>query len=173
MRKNGYRFFAPIPRQLTKRSRHDWHPARPRPSLKRQKTQPPRPSRSAKSRAPAAPYPAIRDLVAPDRPRLSRRSARRGPSPAPPRLKPPAIETAAADDDACYLRVLDPDSLWMLPMTRRLLYPEIEPYRTGQLEVGDGHRLYFEESGNPHGQPALFLHGGPGGGSQPMHRRFF
>lgn len=56
---------------------------------------------------------------------------------------------------------------------RRTLYPEIEPFRTGRLDVGDGHSLYYEESGNPQGQPALFLHGGPGGGSQPMHRRFF
>ncbi len=59
-------------------------------------------------------------------------------------------------------------------MPERLpLYPEIEPFRTGRLPVGGGHEIYFEESGNPHGQPALFLHGGPGGGSQPSQRRFF
>jgi proline iminopeptidase len=56
---------------------------------------------------------------------------------------------------------------------RRPMYPEIEPYRTGHLAVGSGHTIYFEESGNPNGQPALFLHGGPGGGSQPSQRRFF
>ena len=56
---------------------------------------------------------------------------------------------------------------------RRTLYPEIEPHRTGQLEVGDGHSIYFEESGNPRGKPVVFLHGGPGGGTDPKHRRFF
>jgi proline iminopeptidase len=56
---------------------------------------------------------------------------------------------------------------------RRPLYPEIMPYRTGYLEVGGGHRIYFEESGNRQGQPAVFLHGGPGGGSSPVQRRFF
>jgi proline iminopeptidase len=56
---------------------------------------------------------------------------------------------------------------------RRPMYPDIEPYRTGHLAVGSGHTIYFEESGNPDGQPALFLHGGPGGGSQPSQRRFF
>ena len=55
-------------------------------------------------------------------------------------------------------------------------YPEIEPYSTGFLEVGAQgarHRLYWEESGNPNGLPALFLHGGPGGGTSPRVRRFF
>jgi proline iminopeptidase len=53
------------------------------------------------------------------------------------------------------------------------LYPPIEPYRTGMLKVTDGHELYFEESGNPKGKPVVFLHGGPGGGSDPKQRRFF
>src|SRR5689334_22501989 len=56
---------------------------------------------------------------------------------------------------------------------RRELYPEIEPYRTGHLAVSEVHELYFEESGNPHGKPALFVHGGPGGATMPLHRRFF
>ena len=56
---------------------------------------------------------------------------------------------------------------------RRTLYPEIQPYQTGMLEVGDGHRLYWELSGNPDGKPVIFLHGGPGGGSSPDHRRQF
>jgi proline iminopeptidase len=56
---------------------------------------------------------------------------------------------------------------------RRSYYPEITPYRTGRLTVGAGHELYFEESGNPKGKPALFLHGGPGFGTEPNHRRFF
>jgi proline iminopeptidase len=54
---------------------------------------------------------------------------------------------------------------------RRTLYPEIEPYETGMLDVGDGHSLYWELTGNPDGKPALMLHGGPGGGSSPDHRR--
>ena len=56
---------------------------------------------------------------------------------------------------------------------RRTLYPEIEPYETGMLEVSDGHHLYWELSGNPDGKPVVFLHGGPGGGSSPDHRRQF
>jgi proline iminopeptidase len=56
---------------------------------------------------------------------------------------------------------------------RRTLYPEIKPYQTGMLEVGNGHSLYWELSGNPDGKPVVFLHGGPGGGSSPDHRRQF
>jgi proline iminopeptidase len=56
---------------------------------------------------------------------------------------------------------------------RRTLYPPIEPYQTGMLDVGDGHSLYWELSGNPNGKPVVFLHGGPGGGSSPEHRRQF
>ena len=55
----------------------------------------------------------------------------------------------------------------------RTLYPAIEPYKSGMLDVGDGHRLYWELSGNPSGKPVVFLHGGPGGGSSPDHRRQF
>lgn len=57
-------------------------------------------------------------------------------------------------------------------MPRHTLYPPMEPYRTGVLDVGDGHRVYFEECGNPLGQPALVVHGGPGGGCNPSMRRF-
>jgi proline iminopeptidase len=53
------------------------------------------------------------------------------------------------------------------------LYPPIEPYRTDRLRVSPVHELYFEESGNPAGKPVVFLHGGPGGGSDPKQRRFF
>lgn len=53
------------------------------------------------------------------------------------------------------------------------LYPKIEPYDRGMLDVGDGHQLYYEQSGNPAGVPVVFLHGGPGAGSNPAHRRFF
>jgi proline iminopeptidase len=54
-----------------------------------------------------------------------------------------------------------------------MLYPPIQPYETGMLDVGEGHRLYWELSGNPNGKPVVFLHGGPGGGSSPDHRRQF
>lgn len=55
----------------------------------------------------------------------------------------------------------------------RGLYPEIEPYESGMLAVGDGHEIYWEQCGNPDGKPAVFLHGGPGGGIAPAYRRFF
>jgi proline iminopeptidase len=55
---------------------------------------------------------------------------------------------------------------------RLTLYPPLEPYRTGLMDVGDGHTMYFEECGNPRGQPVLLVHGGPGGGSNPTMRRF-
>ena len=58
-------------------------------------------------------------------------------------------------------------------MTLRTLYPEIEPYRTGMLDVGDGHQVYWELCGNPEGKPAVFLHGGPGAGCSATHRRLF
>jgi proline iminopeptidase len=54
-----------------------------------------------------------------------------------------------------------------------MMFPPIEPFRHGMLEVDDLHTLYWEECGNPDGQPVLFLHGGPGGGLSPTHRRFF
>ncbi|HXC16267.1 MAG TPA: prolyl aminopeptidase [Holophagaceae bacterium] len=53
------------------------------------------------------------------------------------------------------------------------LYPPIEPFRIHRLRVSDLHELYVEESGNPNGKPVVFLHGGPGGGTGPKHRRFF
>lgn len=52
-------------------------------------------------------------------------------------------------------------------------YPPVEPGDSGLLDVGDGHRVYWETCGNPAGKPALFLHGGPGGGCTPNSRRFF
>lgn len=55
----------------------------------------------------------------------------------------------------------------------RILYPEIPVLNTGMLDVGDGQCLYWEESGNPNGKPAVFLHGGPGGGTSADQRRFF
>ena len=61
----------------------------------------------------------------------------------------------------------------LAPRDKRLtLYPEIVPYRTGRLKVSDLHELYFEECGSPAGKPAVLLHGGPGGGINPMMRRY-
>ena len=60
------------------------------------------------------------------------------------------------------------------PMSqRRDLFPPIEPYRTGRIKLDQRHVMYWEESGNPDGEPVLFLHGGPGAGATPVHRRFF
>ena len=53
------------------------------------------------------------------------------------------------------------------------LFPPIDPYRTGHLYVSDLHRIYYEECGNPDGKPAIFVHGGPGGGCDADHRRLF
>jgi proline iminopeptidase len=55
----------------------------------------------------------------------------------------------------------------------RGLYPPIEPYDQRMLDVGDGHRVYVEQCGNPQGKPVIVLHGGPGGGCSPTMRRFF
>ncbi|GGB69294.1 prolyl aminopeptidase [Blastomonas aquatica] len=55
----------------------------------------------------------------------------------------------------------------------RTLYPPIEPYATGMLDTGDGHQVYYERVGTPGAKPAVFLHGGPGGGCSPDHRRLF
>ncbi len=56
---------------------------------------------------------------------------------------------------------------------RRELYPPIEPFNQDYLRVSELHEIYFEESGNPKGKPAIFLHGGPGAGAGPRSRRFF
>ena len=55
----------------------------------------------------------------------------------------------------------------------RTLYPEIEPFETGFLDTGDGHRIYWERVGTRGAKPAVFLHGGPGGGCSASHRRLF
>jgi len=55
----------------------------------------------------------------------------------------------------------------------RSLYDEIQPRNYGHIQVDDTHELYYEESGNPSGIPVIFLHGGPGAGSKPNHRRYF
>jgi proline iminopeptidase len=57
--------------------------------------------------------------------------------------------------------------------TESVLYPPIEPYDSGMLDVGDGNLVYWEQCGRPDGKPVVVLHGGPGGGCSPMMRRFF
>lgn len=56
---------------------------------------------------------------------------------------------------------------------RNDLYPEIEPYASGVLPLDGCHVMFWEQAGNPDGVPVLFLHGGPGAGASPAHRRFF
>jgi proline iminopeptidase len=58
-------------------------------------------------------------------------------------------------------------------MSLRSLYPPIEPYASGMIDVGQGHQLYYERCGTPGAKPAVFLHGGPGSGISPDHRRLF
>jgi len=53
------------------------------------------------------------------------------------------------------------------------LFPPIEPYKTHFINVSELHKIYIEEIGNPKGKPILFLHGGPGGGTEPDHRRLY
>jgi proline iminopeptidase len=60
-----------------------------------------------------------------------------------------------------------------MPSPLRSLYPEIEPFDSGFLKVSSLHTLYYEQSGNPDGKPVVFLHGGPGGGTNAKCRRFF
>ncbi len=61
-----------------------------------------------------------------------------------------------------------------MPFTHEAdLFPALSPHQSGMLYVGDGHNIYWEECGNPQGQPILFLHGGPGAGCSSIHRRFF
>ena len=54
-----------------------------------------------------------------------------------------------------------------------VLFPEIDPYAAGRINVDARHTLYWETCGNPKGVPLVFLHGGPGGGCLPHHRRYF
>lgn len=61
----------------------------------------------------------------------------------------------------------------ILPNTRSELYPPLEPFKTGRLALDRIHTMYWETSGNPRGVPVVFLHGGPGAGAAPNHRRFF
>lgn len=59
------------------------------------------------------------------------------------------------------------------PNIQKSLFPPIEPFNSGSLQVSELHSVYYEESGNPQGQPIVFVHGGPGGGTQLSFRQFF
>ena len=61
----------------------------------------------------------------------------------------------------------------MAPDSSSPFYPPVAPYRSGLLPVSELHSIYFEESGNPEGKPVVFLHGGPGGGTEPKMRQYF
>ena len=58
-------------------------------------------------------------------------------------------------------------------MANEFFFPAIEPFATGRLKVDEPHDLYFEQCGNPQGEPVVFLHGGPGAGCTATDRRFF
>ena len=111
--------------------------------------------RKAAKRKPGRARPAARKTAS--RKAVSRKAAGRG-------RAAPAPRRGAAPRAAARKRA---------PAERRELYPPIEPYRTGRLAVSPIHNLYYEESGNPRGKPVVFLHGGPGGGTDPKMRRFF
>jgi proline iminopeptidase len=91
-----------------------------------------------------------------------RKSAARGVSPSVSLPKSAARSTVSA-----------PAAAAAAAAQRRELYPPIEPYAQGYLRVSELHEIYYEESGNPAGKPALFLHGGPGAGSDRRARQFF
>jgi proline iminopeptidase len=73
------------------------------------------------------------------------------------------------------MRIISLLLLWVVTLSAELrtFYPPIEPNRTGFLSVEGGHQIYWEESGNPQGKPILFVHGGPGIGTDAYHRGFF
>jgi len=88
-----------------------------------------------------------------------------GPPKAGPRKARPTSRSAAKSATRPSVRVANPE--------RRSLYPAVEPFRHGFLRVSDVHEIYYEECGNPAGKPAVFLHGGPGAGSDKRARQFF
>jgi proline iminopeptidase len=82
--------------------------------------------------------------------------------------------TAAKSAQRAAVSARNSDATTSAPLVqRRELYPAIEPYRQGYLRVSELHEIYYEESGNPAGKPAIFLHGGPGAGADKRARQFF
>lgn len=82
-------------------------------------------------------------------------------------------QVADAVDEGSGFGITAPGTRQWAPEQMADLYPPIEPYSTGFLGIGDGHRLYWETCGNPSGKPALVLHSGPGSGCTPTARRHF
>ena len=113
--------------------------------------------------------------------RKTRRATSRAADARPSASKPSVPKTAAKPAPTASARPAHqggaartaPARLAGEPAARRGLYPAIEPYRRGYLRVSELHELYFEESGNPAGKPAVFLHGGPGAGADARARQFF
>ena len=75
--------------------------------------------------------------------------------------------------EAAAARTLPNPQSGLMIFMRMELYPALEPFAAQQLRVGDRHALYVEQSGNPDGFAVLFLHGGPGSHTRPVHRQFF
>jgi proline iminopeptidase len=84
-----------------------------------------------------------------------------------------APRRAATPSTTRPVRAGDASRLDQRNSARRELYPPLEPFRHGYLRVSDVHEIYYEECGNPAGKPAVFLHGGPGAGSDKRARQFF
>ncbi len=76
-------------------------------------------------------------------------------------------------DVSAQSEVLDDLTTLSKPPYERTLYPEIEPFNTGMLQVSETHEIYYEECGNPQGKPVVYLHGGPGSGCNDDFRRYF
>jgi proline iminopeptidase len=87
--------------------------------------------------------------------------------------KPPVRSVSAAKTAARSVKSREVAQPVARGVPRRELYPPVEPYRHGYLRVSDIHEIYYEECGNPAGKPAIFLHGGPGAGSDRRARQFF
>ena len=81
--------------------------------------------------------------------------------------------SAAAAKSTRAARALDDSNSAARGPAHRELYPALEPFRHGYLRVSEIHEIYYEECGNPAGKPAVFLHGGPGAGSDKRARQFF
>jgi proline iminopeptidase len=115
-------------------------------------------------------------------PKAARVQARalRTPSKGTPAKRPPAKRTKALGSAGRKTSSRSRPAAQAAPFSarvavpaRRELYPPIEPFKHGYLRVSDVHELYYEECGNPAGKPAVFLHGGPGAGSDRRARQFF
>ncbi len=106
-------------------------------------------------------------------PRLARTAASKRTALKKPLRTPAPRARASAAKLAARPAVSSRAGARILAAAQRELYPAIEPFRQGYLRVSDVHEIYYEECGNPAGKPAVFLHGGPGAGSDKRARQFF